>query len=863
MALLAVGSALGMGPDVVDLESRVRLSEAWSRAAIRLVAEPDTPSATSFEGAVDLAREAAEMAPKDADGWRVLLEISESAGDGFPEAVAASQEAAKRLSRFEPPDPVIWLSMLTQAIERQRTREARGAAYEKALSGELREKRSAIDGRAIDARLLFDRALLERRAGQVEEAQRSMRESFLCDPSYPPPAEALAGIAASSNVPPAELAKALVGAIAAEPSNVPSLTSLSRLCLAEGLYPEAERLLAIAVQVARKDFVIDRIDGLISEQMLALWGMRQHAKASGLATERQAEMDTAMLQQASEAAGGAAGPATRSRGLVTLPSTLHTIHAALASSGQLPDAQRAMRSAIASLESERSAAAGDPAAESAIDLQQAVLHVTIGDSSKVQPLLEAVEAVEPLSDRAKARFSGWAKLRGTFSEGAISDLEPIAEQDAVAKIGLGLALQAVGRKEDAEKALLGVVRTNRDNAFGLYAADCLYRIRPEPVEPTAEGLAIREAVKGMPAYVWKLAAEEGRMITGSLELDVEGGIFGRQALSVTLSNRSGGTLSLTPTGPIETRAALQFEITPASQPTTFPSPVIIPIDRVLRLQPNQTMKFEVDVARTPVFDELLAHAVSGLFVRARMYTNFRVTENAMFRGFLGASAESRVVSLPSMEVTKGWIEDSISEITHPDHPEDVAKLVSLAMALDQVAEPESAPGDTASAEKSRGSFMVRLDPAEIERGWGSVNAGWARLSPAAQAWALMVLPTTRLAALKPMLDQAKASTDTAVRTSLILRWIESPQDPLLESMIAGGTDMARADAATVQDPGSKEVQTKQAAERQARSLSLRAQAVRALLESRARAASELEQIGDSPAVLGGTVAPEMVLPTSR
>jgi hypothetical protein len=127
----------------------------------------------------------------------------------------------------------------------------------------------------------------------------------------------------------------------------------------------------------------------------------------------------------------------------------------------------------------------------------------------------------------------------------------------------------------------------------------------------------------------------------------------------------------------------------------------------------------------------------------------------------------------------------------------------------------------------------------------------------------MVLPTTRLAALKPMLDQAKASTDTAVRTSLILRWIESPQDPLLESMIAGGTDMARADAATVQDPGSKEVQTKQAAERQARSLSLRAQAVRALLESRARAASELEQIGDSPAVLGGTVAPEMVLPTSR
>ena len=860
MALLAVGSALGVAPDVVDVESRIRLSEAWSRAAIRLVAEPDTPSATSFEGAVDLAREAAEMTPKDADGWRVLLEISESAGDGFPEAVAASQEAAKRLSRFEPPDPVIWLSMLTQAIERQRTREARVAAYEKALSGELREKRSAIDGRAMDARLLFDRALLERRAGQMDEAQRSMRESFLCDPSYPPPAEALAGIAASSNVPPAELAKALVAAIAAEPTNIPSLTSLSRLCMAEGLYTEAESLLAIAVKAARKDFVIDRIDGLISERMLALWGMRQHAKASELATERQAEMDTALLQQASEAAGGAAGPAARSRGLVALPSSLHSIHAALASSGQLPDAQRAMRSAISSLESERSAVAGDPASESAIDLQQAMLHATIGDSSKVQPLLDAVDKVEPLSDRAKARFSGWAKLRGTFSEGAIGDLEPIAEQDAVAKIGLGLALQALGRKEEAERTLVGVVRANRDNAFGLYAADCLWRIRPEPVEPSAQGLAIREAVRGMPTYVWKLATDEGRMITCNLDLDVEGGIFGRQALQVTLSNRSGGTFSLTPTGPIETRAALQFEITPASQPTTFPSPVIIPIDRTLRLQPNQTMKFTVDVARTPVFDDLLSHAVSGLYVRARMYTNFRVTENAMFRGFLGASAETKVVSMPSMEVTKGWIEDSISEITHPDHPEDVARLVSLAMALDQVAEPESTSGTTEAGEKDRNRFMVKLDPAEIERGWAAVNAGWGRLAPSAQAWALMVLPATRLAALKPMLEQARASTDPAIRTSLMLRWIESPADSLLDAAIA---DAAQKSSVASTTADGKEAQDRQAASRQARSLALRAQAVRALLESKARSASELQQLGDAPSVLGGTVAPEMVLPTSR
>lgn len=860
-----------MAQDVAELESRVRLSEAWSRAAIRLVADPDIPSAASFEGAVDLAREAAEMTPKDPDGWRVLLEIAESAGDGFPEAVSSSREAARRLSQFDPPDPVIWLSLFTQAIDRQRTSEARVAAFTKALSGQQRERRAPIDGRAIDARLMFDRALLERRAGLMEDAQRSMREALLCDPSYPPPAEALAGIAASSNVPAGELAKALVASIAAEPTNISSLASLARLCMAEGLYPEAEKLYAIAVQVARRDFVFERIDELLSEQMLALWGTRQHAKASELATSRQTEVDTALLQQASEATGGAAGAAQRTRGLVALPASLHTIHAAMASSGQLPDAQRALRSALSSLESERSAVGEDPEAQSTIDLQQALLHVTVGDLSKVQPLLEAVDKIEPLSDRAKARFAGWTKLRGNFSEEALKDLEPIAEQDAVAKIGLGLALQALGRKDEAERTLLSVVRANRNNAFGLYAADCLWRIRPEAVEPSTEGLAIRDAVNGLPALVWKLATEEGRMITCDAELRFTGGIFGRQSLELTLSNRSGAVLALTPAGPVETRAALLFEITPLSQPTTFPPPVIIPIDRALRLQPNQSLKFSVDVARTPVLDEMIPHAVSGLYVRVRVYTNFRVTENAMFRGFLGASSESKVVSMASMDVTRGWIEDAISEISHPDHPEEVAKLVSLALALDQVAEPEAAAGELKTEDKDRNNFMVRLEQAEIDRGWAAVNAGWSRLTPAAQAWALMILPSTRLAALKPVIDQARTSTDPAVRTSLMLRWIESPQDPLLDAVVseaAGASEAASAAAAaaagaSATEPMRQDAASKRTAADQARSLALRAQAVRALLEAKARAASELQQIGDAPSVLGGTVAPEMVLPTSR
>ena len=49
---------------LVDLEARSRLSVAWSRAAIGLIAEPSRPIAASFLGALDVSLAAAELMPK-------------------------------------------------------------------------------------------------------------------------------------------------------------------------------------------------------------------------------------------------------------------------------------------------------------------------------------------------------------------------------------------------------------------------------------------------------------------------------------------------------------------------------------------------------------------------------------------------------------------------------------------------------------------------------------------------------------------------------------------------------------------------------------------------------------------------------
>jgi hypothetical protein len=152
-------------------------------------------------------------------------------------------------------------------------------------------------------------------------------------------------------------------------------------------------------------------------------------------------------------------------------------------------------------------------------------------------------------------------------------------------------------------------------------------------------------------------------------------------------------------------------------------------------------------------------------------------------------------------VNAGWREDALSEIRHPDRSEDLVKLVMLAYDL---------------ANRSATDAMVDNDPA-----WKDINDAWMRLPPAAQAWTLMVLPRSKLVPMATLLEAARSSTEEMVRMSYLLRWVDTPDDVTLAAAIRSGGRLATA-----------------------------AESVKALLQSKALDAADVNQSLEDAGVFG-------------
>jgi len=798
-ALLLTSFALGSDA-ITDLDAKNRLSIAWSRSAIKLVADPTQPSPASFQSAIDVALAAAELTPTDSQAWRVVQGIAETSDDGLPSAQAALRVAIDQLSRLDASDSVIRLARLSEAAERGMASENRVAAYEKLLQPSARQR----VGNQIASRLSFDLALLQKRRGDSDGWNTRLREAVSLDPNFPTAAEALAGFEAGSGASTALIANALVTAITADPGNISSLYALARICMREGLYDEADHLVELAAQIGTLDLDYVLVDDMIAMRVLAQWGMGKHEEANKIAGARQSELNAILRRRMGDSAAtdrreDEVGPR------VTLPSSLACVRAAACKSGALPNAEKVMQEAIISLTEDEKSAGTNASAVAAIRLQKAWMLLTIGSSAdvkEVQPLLDLIQTTTPLNDAAKTRFRGWLKLRANQPEAALAELQPIAEMDTGARVGVGLAQMALGRTKESAVNQLAVARANRDTAIGLYASDRVFDIVKSRPTPTPEATAIREAITRMPKQVWKLATDQGQALLCSATFGTPLNAFDSIPLTITLQNRSGLTLAILPSGPIESRAALLLNASViGKRPISLP-PWIFPIDRKLQLKPLETLSFEVDMARTPLADVLLADPLSGAIIESHVVSNFRLTIERVQAGFMGNISESAVLRSPSLRVNAGWREDALSEIRHPDNMGDTLKLVMLAYDLVAQAQKNStAPPDAA---------------------WNEITEAWKKLSAPAQAWTLMVLPKSKLDLIAPLLEAAKASTDSMVRMSYLLRWVESPDDVMLAAAVRSGGRLASV-----------------------------AEGVKALLQSRARDAADVNQQTGGGGVMGG------------
>jgi len=800
-AVPLLSAALAGGAEnALELEVNQRLCAAWSRAAIQMIAEPKEPTPENYLGALEVARAAVALVPLDEYANRILLEIANVTSGELAHSKAIASQTTLAISKLDPNDSVIRLSRLSEAVDERNTAEDRILAYEHLLQPSVVQKISPV----VASRLAYEYSILLRRRGDGDAAVAQFREALKLDPTFPIATAQWAQYQAEINAPPGTIANALVDAIVANPSDTANLQELGLMCLREGLFRESDMLFAVACQIANKNSKILEFDELLMQRMLSLWGLGKHKQVAELFNARKEQLLSILEKKSTGTSQIGSG--------ISLPVAMCVIHAMVSKSGSLPKFEEALKEAIDTFDEQILAAKSDPALKSKLLLEKCAFVLGIGpDVSLVAGWIQEADALTPILPEAKAKFQGWILLRTGKTDEAIEQLKPLAANNAVARLGYGLALAKNGKLKEAENEFSEINRLERNDVIGLYAADQLFELIKSRIAPSAQAAEIQSAVARLPKNFSGLASDSTRY------LQVDGAFLSRSVkpfdpmpFKISVTNISPITLAITPDGPIRNSAALLMEtiVVQQKQSITNLAPFIFSIARTLQIAPNETMSFVIDIAYLPQVIALLNSPLNGANLQIEMLTNFNLTLDSVTPGFLGKMTAKNSIRILPVIRNQEWREEALGAIRHCDRPDDLVTLVLFAF-------------DLASRSSEPGAET------EVREGWAEVTEAWKRLSPAAQAWTLMVLPMEPLAMTEKIASAAKESQDRRVQLSAILRWTESENDALLSTLVRGSDEQLIAIASSV----------------------------RSLIASRVRDASRVDQLNEEAKVLGGAPKP--------
>lgn len=736
------------------------LAEAWLRELILTLGAADV-GPESFEPAIDLALAAAELQPEDVEVWRVLLIAARIAEPGVPRAADLERRAVTQIARLDPRDQVAQLLRIVQAVQTFETADERLAAFRKLLTPESRQ----ILGPGLASRIAFEQALLESRIGDTDAFARSLAEAVSLDPAFPAATELAAGFFAGRVNDPAAAAELLVAAIVANPTNRATYVDLAAILMAEGAYRSAVRILRLALIIA-EGVSMEATNDITCDLALALWGAGDPTAAMTLVRNRIDRLDDEYRRVMFRFERG-----MPERELDLQRAPLSTLMAALwatlAQATDSPDMERAMaRMAINySARAERFARLPDGGVRQLAELSIDNAWTTLllgGDTALVPQLVLTANTAVPMEDDALNRFVGWQRFRSGDFEGAIEALAPLAPNDNMARLGLGLAKVAHGDERDGAREILAVANAERGTALGLFAADRLFSLiqaRPGP-GPAAAGLdaAVAQLPQGFDRFIESASGAIGITIEPE---KIRYEAFETVRFRVTITNRSQLTLAIDPVGPIQSRAACSVTVSTIGLESKPLPPALIPIDRRLELAPRESMTFTYNASLTALGVVLATRPQTGATVVARCVVNPIPADPRVRVGFMGRDIESPTVRIDGVRLDAAWLDETWAAVRQPESLLDPRRLVLLSHAL-----------------LLREDVMNRPRMQELADQWTELAEAWKRLPPVAQSWVIMLLPHGE--ASQTFFDIAASSSDPAVLTSLLLRHVRGPRDALLD-----------------------------------------------------------------------------------
>lgn len=775
---------------MAEVTVRQLVGAQLTRAAMTLV-ETQPVTTQVLRTALVLLEQAAALNPQDADACRILFRIGDLA-----ENDRVRRDALKRLLKLAPDDDVVRLLYVTDRVDRFQTADERLAAYRKLLSGPMHE---AL-GPAVASRLANDYAWLLDRTGDVDGFAHWIAEAVALDPSNRAAAATAAGFFRMNvgDDPFAE-AELLTTLLLADPSSLDTQTVLARLLLENGAYAGAERLYRLAVRTAEAKRTPPS-GGLLADLVVAQWGHGDVDAALATIRRRQREVDQAhrmtLRRQDPDQS-----PLELARQHAPITATLSTTRAAIRNRQGDALAGPALDGAIAAyttmIEILRKEPDTPPEQVAALLLEVTFITLWLGGDVETAQgfLLDATELLseDGLSSVAHARFEGWIALRRGEVARAVELLEPIAERDLGARIGVAMALLAQGRRRDAAREFYRVSTGEPGSLMGVWAADVLAEMfgRPVPIGETAQRL--EQLIESIPRIVDRLPDEPTLAV--SLRVQPARMTFEPYEpviLNLEITNNAPFPLAIDPGGPIRTQVVLTVSVQVAGRPDLNKlRPMVVDIDRRLRLGPNERLVIPVNLRHGHLGPVLSNAPLRGVTMKVTAILGFYVAGPESIRpGILGSEVVSVTFRVDGVRPTREWIYASIGAILNPDSMKDLAAIGLLSQIGSMAARArETAP--LTAVEQFVDPRMVAEDTA------AAITEAYTKLDAVSRAWVLGTMNRSSL--LEPVYVMAREDQDKLVRIAYLMYSLTGADDPMIDAALRGDDPDVRLVAEAMHD----------------------------------------------------------------
>jgi hypothetical protein len=774
---------------VAQTTPRQRLAGQFGRSATALV-ESRSLNVKALDISILLATEAAYLDPTP-EHWRTVLKLAD-----VTERTELRSEALSRVKALDPYDEVVRLLYINEVIERYQTAEQRISIYEAILA----PKNRAALGPAVTSRLANDLGMLMDRRGDVDGFSHWLAEAVAVDPSNRSAAATAAGFFRANVADPYGEAELLTTLVMADPTAPGALVMLAELLLEHGAYAGSHRLYQLAVQ-SQEALRQYPSEGMLADWAVARWGNGDPQGALNIIQVHQRRADvvhrTRMWQQDQQLT-----PLQLARLHDSISSTLSTVRAAIfnrfgAARIEFWDRTNTLDAALAAYEREinqvQAAAGSDPADVAQRHLEAASVALWLGsdldDLEVAQRHLDAAGELlgnTGLTREAEARFEGWMALRQDDLSRAMDLLRPVSDRDTAARLGLALARREAGEVREAARGLHGVYTSRPGSLMAVWAADVLAEMLGQRVGVGPMAARMEQLVASIPSVVDRFAEEPTLAVSVRL-LPTKTTFEPYEPIIVNLeiTNNAPMPLTIDSGGPIHPQVALETSVE-MSREVALPEipPMIIDIDRRLRLEPREHLVVPVDMRQGGLGQVLNARPLRGATFTVKAIIGFRITgENVIDPGVLGSEVETPSIRVDGIRLTRAWIAGAIEAIVDPDPVQDLTTIAVLSHVVPLMQQVRSA--DPLRALDQFGDRQLEEDAAT------AIAEAYAKLDPASRAWLLAVMP--RLSpTLIPVYTMAQTDEDKHVQLMYLLYCLTGLDDPMIDAARRGSDPDVRA-----------------------------------------------------------------------